>query len=131
MANKKIWSRKEILEMWPQAKGELQGFQRHLEARSSITASQLGMALHLAEEEYKRLLADPYASTRLTELSFDGMIASKHKFRAIVVIDSAPYQIEDEVDTYEDAYKLVRAFARPDNLKHIFDDIGCRLTGRI
>ena len=56
MADKKKWTEEEILEMWPQAKGELQGFQRHLEAKAGITAAQLGMALQLAEQEYKRLL---------------------------------------------------------------------------
>lgn len=56
MADKKVWTKKEILEMWPQAAGELRGFQRHLEARSSLTAAQLGMALQLAEAEYRRLL---------------------------------------------------------------------------
>lgn len=56
MADKKTWTKKEILEIWPQAAGELRGFQRHLERNASITASQLGMALQLAEEEYKRLL---------------------------------------------------------------------------
>lgn len=56
MADKKTWTKKEILEMWPQAKEELQGFQRHLERNAGITASQLGMALQLAEAEFKRLL---------------------------------------------------------------------------
>jgi len=53
--DRKKWSREEILEMWPQAVGELRGFQAHLESRSGITAAQLGMALQLAEEEFKRL----------------------------------------------------------------------------
>lgn len=55
MANQKIWTKEEIIEMWPQAKGELQGFQKHLERKSGITAFQLGMALQLAEAEFKRL----------------------------------------------------------------------------
>ena len=56
MANQKIWTKEEILKLWPQAKGKLRGFQRHLEAKSGLTAAQLGMAIQLAEAEYKRLL---------------------------------------------------------------------------
>ena len=56
MANQKTWTKEEILDMWPQAKGELQGFQKHLERNAGITAAQLGMAIQLADEEYKRLL---------------------------------------------------------------------------
>ncbi|MBI3632724.1 MAG: hypothetical protein HY226_00370 [Candidatus Vogelbacteria bacterium] len=52
----KVWSRREIIEMWPQAAGELRGFKRALEVRAGITASQLDMALQLAEKEFKRLL---------------------------------------------------------------------------
>ena len=55
MTDKKIWTKEEVLEMWPQAKGELQGFQRHLERNAGITASQLGMALQLANVEFSRL----------------------------------------------------------------------------
>lgn len=57
MTDKKVWTEEEILEMWPQAAGELRGFQRHLEARAGITADQLGMALQLAEAEAQRLQA--------------------------------------------------------------------------
>lgn len=57
MADKKTWAKEnEVLKMWPQAKGELQGFQQYLEAKAGITASQLGMAIQLAEKEYQRLL---------------------------------------------------------------------------
>ena len=56
MAHGKAWTKEEILEMWPQAAGELRGFQRHLEARrAGITADQLGMALQLASVEFQRL----------------------------------------------------------------------------
>lgn len=55
MADQKTWTSVEILKMWPQAKSELQGFQRQLEEKSSITASQLGLALQLAEAEFERL----------------------------------------------------------------------------
>ena len=51
----KKWSKEEILKLWPQAMGELRGFQRVLEARAGITAAQLGMALQLAEAEFQRL----------------------------------------------------------------------------
>lgn len=59
MAYQRTWTKEEILEMWPQAKGELQGFQRHLERNAGITASQLGMALQLADEEFSRLKGSP------------------------------------------------------------------------
>ena len=49
------WNKDDILKMWPQAMGELREFQQHLEAKSGLTASQLGMALQLAEAEYSRL----------------------------------------------------------------------------
>jgi hypothetical protein len=52
---KKIWTKEEILEIWPQADAELQGFRRALQAKSGITAAQLDMALQLADAEYKRL----------------------------------------------------------------------------
>jgi len=52
------WSKEEILKMWPQAAGELRGFQRALQRNAGITASQLGMALQLAEAEYQRLQED-------------------------------------------------------------------------
>ncbi len=52
---KKVWTKEEILKMWPQAAGELRGFQRALEAKAGLTAAQLGIALQLAEEEFKRL----------------------------------------------------------------------------
>lgn len=52
----RFWTKEEILEMWPQAAGELHGLLNHfLRTNARITASQLGMALQLAEEEYKRL----------------------------------------------------------------------------
>ena len=50
------WSKDDILKMWPQAVRELRGFQRHLEAKSGLTASQLGIALQLADAEFQRLL---------------------------------------------------------------------------
>ena len=59
MADKKIWTKDEILEMWSQARSELQGFQRHLERNAGITASQLGMALQLADIEFDRLKGSP------------------------------------------------------------------------
>ena len=56
----KIWTRAEILESWPQANGELIGFQKHLEQKAGITAAQLGMARQLANwkfQEYSALEA--------------------------------------------------------------------------
>ena len=53
-----VWTNEEILKLWPQAEGELQGFQRAmLERKVGITAAQLEMALQLAKAEYERILA--------------------------------------------------------------------------
>ena len=43
--------------MWPQAAGELRGFQHALEGNSGLTAAQLGMALQLADAEFQRMKA--------------------------------------------------------------------------
>lgn len=52
----RFWTKEEILEMWPQTAGELRGLRNHfLRTNAGITASQLGMALQLADAEYKRL----------------------------------------------------------------------------
>ncbi len=53
MSTNKVWSKEEIERMWPQAVGELTGFQHALEDRSGLTASQLGMALQLADVGFK------------------------------------------------------------------------------
>ncbi len=52
---KRVFTKGEILLLWPQSAGELRGFQRALEAKSGITAAQLGMAVQLAEAEFQRL----------------------------------------------------------------------------
>ena len=67
MTEPKIWAKEEILEMWLQARGELQGFQRHLERNAGITAAQLGMALQLADVEYNRLRDSLSASQDLAD----------------------------------------------------------------
>lgn len=85
MPNKKTWTKEEILEMWPQAKGELQGFQRRLERKSGITASQLGMALQLAEAEFQRLRLLPtstgqnssLASTKIEPKKIENLLRDK------------------------------------------------------
>ena len=51
----KVWSREEVLQMWPQSAGELQGFHAHLSRSAGITADQLHMALQLAQAEYERI----------------------------------------------------------------------------
>ncbi len=56
--NKRVWTKEEILELWPQAAGELAGFQKHLEGNAGITASQLGMAIQLANAEFQRLSSE-------------------------------------------------------------------------
>ena len=58
MAQDRVWTNAELLEMWPQAAGELRAFKRYLEARAGITAAQLSMAIQLAEAEFKRLSAE-------------------------------------------------------------------------
>ena len=55
MASQRTWTKEDILKIWPRAKGELRGFQKHLEVKSGLTAAQLGMALQLAEIEFQRL----------------------------------------------------------------------------
>lgn len=50
------YSEEEILEMWPQAEGELRGLCNHFtRTNAGITASQLKMALQLAKAEFQRL----------------------------------------------------------------------------
>lgn len=48
----KHWTDDEIREMWPQARGELQGFERHLSVKAGITAAQLSMAIQLADAAF-------------------------------------------------------------------------------
>lgn len=46
--------------LWPQARGELLGFARHLSHTSPITASQLQLAVRMADEYARPVLAgDP------------------------------------------------------------------------
>ncbi len=54
----RVWTKDEILKMWPQAEGELIVFQRVLEAKSGLTASQLGMALQLARAEFGKIKSE-------------------------------------------------------------------------
>ena len=54
----KVWTKEEILKLWPQAAGELQGFKRVLERNAGITAAQLEMALQLADSEFQRLKSE-------------------------------------------------------------------------
>ncbi len=54
MAREKF-SDAEILEMWPQALGELHGFQSALQKKAGITASQIGMALQLATVAFEQI----------------------------------------------------------------------------
>lgn len=85
MSNQKVWTNKEILDMWPQTKEELRGFQRHLERKSGITASQLGMALQLAETEFQRLQLLPaianqnlsLASTKVEPKEIENLLREK------------------------------------------------------
>ncbi len=50
-----VWSNEEIQKLWPQAVGELRGFQQHLQVKSALTAGQLSMAIQLAEAGFKTL----------------------------------------------------------------------------
>ncbi len=45
--------------LWPQARGELLGFARHLAGRSPITASQMQMAVAMADAYAALLLVPP------------------------------------------------------------------------
>lgn len=49
------WSQEDILNLWPQAYQELREFRGFLTRNSGLTASQLGMALQLANAEFERL----------------------------------------------------------------------------
>ncbi len=55
VVSRKVWTEDEILKIWEQSAGELRGFQAHLQPKSPITASQLGLALQLANAEFERL----------------------------------------------------------------------------
>ncbi len=56
MTDPRVWSKEDLLKMWPQAAGELRGFQHHLEKqRAGITADQIGMAIQLGNAEFERL----------------------------------------------------------------------------
>ncbi len=57
--NPKTFTREFVLEAWEQGRGELLGFANALDrGQSGITASQLRMAIQLADEEYKRMRSD-------------------------------------------------------------------------
>ena len=49
----KVWTDEQVVEMWPQARGELLGFSRALDRNAGITASQLRMAIWLADRGLK------------------------------------------------------------------------------
>ncbi len=58
MTKSPAWTTEQILLMWPQAAGELAAFQRALEQRAGLTASQLRMAIQLAQERFAQLTAE-------------------------------------------------------------------------
>jgi len=68
MSNQRVWTKDDILEMWPQAVDELRGFQHHIEGNTSLTASQLGMALQLANREFQRLKDDTIKKESITKI---------------------------------------------------------------
>jgi len=68
----KTYTKEDILMMWPQAKGELLDFQHALQRKSDITATRLGMALQLADEEFKRLSAPPTSGKLNVKLRYAG-----------------------------------------------------------
>lgn len=52
----RIWTDEQVKEMWPQAKSELLGFANALERGSAgITASQLRMAVQLAQKRFEEM----------------------------------------------------------------------------
>ncbi|MEI6352423.1 MAG: hypothetical protein WCO35_00590 [Candidatus Nomurabacteria bacterium] len=63
---------------------------------------------------------------KLKELSSDPKHekASEGKFRALVIMDSVIYQIEDDKNTREEAYELCRQLIDEFNCIQIFDDKG-------
>lgn len=63
---------------------------------------------------------------KLTELSSDPVHekASKGKFRALVIMDSAIYKIEEDKDSRDEAYELCKQFDDGLNCVQVFDDKG-------
>ncbi len=51
----KVYTNDEIRTLWPQAAGELSGFQNALQAKSGLTAAQLSMALQLAQVGFDKV----------------------------------------------------------------------------
>ncbi|MDO8495996.1 MAG: hypothetical protein Q7S43_00905 [bacterium] len=145
MVNQRTWTKEEIMEMWPQAKGELQGFQRHLEIKAGITATQLGMALQLAEAEFKRLKLLPVvaeqnlllASTKVEPEKIQDLLREKCSRAS----DSEGSKIDlpscIEVDKIEDG--LERVFFDFENYEYTHDSpigqfrnlLGPRYFGKI
>lgn len=80
-----VWTKEDILKMWPQAAGELRGFQRALEAKSAITAGQIGMAVQLAETEFQRLKGEDVDWT--VDPSTDGSISSPEFLRLCEAVE--------------------------------------------
>ncbi|OGN08701.1 MAG: hypothetical protein A3J46_06535 [Candidatus Yanofskybacteria bacterium RIFCSPHIGHO2_02_FULL_41_11] len=120
----RIYTKDEFLNMWPQAKGELQGLMHSFIGRSiDITAAQLDMAIQLADIEFRRLKNEP----RLRVITEDTeKVASPGKVRAVALIDSEMYQVGEDVDTVEQAQSLLSQALRDPSprLVQVYDDKG-------
>lgn len=80
MANPKIWSKEDVLKMWPQAAAELREFQGILEVvKAGLAAAQLGMALQLANVEFQRLQALPVVNEKLNSAVKDFLASNTYK----------------------------------------------------
>jgi hypothetical protein len=90
----RVWNEDEIREMWPQAAGELEGFRRHLEAKSGLTAAQLGMALQLAAAEFKIMNAsvDDVALVLIANRGFERIEIDSPAYRSLIATLKVAYR---------------------------------------
>jgi len=89
----RIWTKEDILEMWPQAAGELRGFQRHLERNAGITAAQLDMALNLAQAEFERLKKVVYTFNIYKAETSEEAIAMLKEGKDLVVLQDNEFEV--------------------------------------
>lgn len=62
---------------------------------------------------------------KLTPITLSDFIAEKGKFRSVIIIDSEPYQINEDQSSLEEARTLCEsALDEGFGLIHVFDDEG-------
>jgi len=60
----------------------------------------------------------------IKDISLSQMKAEKGKFRAVVILDSEPYQIANDVDSIEEAKRLCRYYENDMQPVGVYDDQG-------